>query len=103
MLPAACSRSRIPVRSSRRRTRDAWRLVPLLSRRSNDPLILRGLTGELSLTADGRVIRYPALALIENGHNRMGETIHIPMPDEIIKAEICSPVFYDPQGGKVNG
>ncbi len=44
-----------------------------------------------------------AMALIENGHNRMGETIHIPMPDEIIKAEICSPIFYDPQGGKVNG
>ncbi|MEM9279386.1 MAG: sarcosine oxidase subunit alpha [Pseudomonadota bacterium] len=44
-----------------------------------------------------------AMALIENGHNRTGETIHIPMPDEIIKAEICSPIFYDPQGGKVNG
>ncbi|MEM7214452.1 MAG: sarcosine oxidase subunit alpha [Pseudomonadota bacterium] len=44
-----------------------------------------------------------AMAIIENGHNRMGETIHIPMPDEIIKAEICSPVFYDPDGAKVNG
>ena len=44
-----------------------------------------------------------AMALIENGHERMGEIIHIPMPDEIIKAEICSPVFYDPQGSRVNG
>lgn len=44
-----------------------------------------------------------AMALIENGHNRMGEVVHIPMPDEIIKAEICSCVFYDPEGGKVNG
>jgi len=44
-----------------------------------------------------------AMALIENGHNRMGEIVHIPMPDEIIKAEICSPIFYDAEGGKVNG
>lgn len=44
-----------------------------------------------------------AMALIENGHNRMGETVHIPMPDEIIKAEICSPIFYDPEGGRTNG
>jgi len=44
-----------------------------------------------------------AMALIENGHNRMGEIVHIPMPDEIIKAEICSPIFYDSEGSKVNG
>jgi len=44
-----------------------------------------------------------AMALIENGHNRMGEIVHIPMPDEVIKAEICSPIFYDAEGGKVNG
>lgn len=44
-----------------------------------------------------------AMALVENGHSRTGETVHIPMPDEVIKAEICSPIFYDPQGGKVNG
>jgi sarcosine oxidase subunit alpha len=44
-----------------------------------------------------------AMALIENGHNRMGETVHIPMPDEIIKAEICSPIFYDPKGERTNG
>ena len=44
-----------------------------------------------------------AMALIDNGHNRMGEVVYIPMPDEIIKAEICSPIFYDPEGGLVNG
>ncbi|MGI9351417.1 MAG: sarcosine oxidase subunit alpha [Rhizobiaceae bacterium] len=44
-----------------------------------------------------------AMALVENGHNRMGEIVYIPMPDEIIKAEICSPVFYDSEGGRVNG
>jgi len=44
-----------------------------------------------------------AMALIENGRNRMGEVIHIPMADETIKAEICSPVFLDPQGERLNG
>jgi len=44
-----------------------------------------------------------AMALVENGQSRMGETVHIPMPDEIIKAEICSPIFYDPDGDKLNG
>ncbi|MEL7430762.1 MAG: aminomethyltransferase family protein, partial [Pseudomonadota bacterium] len=44
-----------------------------------------------------------AMALVEDGHSRMGETLFIPMPDEIIKAQICSPIFYDPEGGRTNG
>ncbi|MDP2697472.1 sarcosine oxidase subunit alpha family protein [Thalassospira sp.] len=44
-----------------------------------------------------------ALALVENGHNRMGETVFIPMPDTVIRAEICSTVFYDPTGERLNG
>ena len=44
-----------------------------------------------------------AMALVKDGHKRMGETIYIPMPDEVIKAEICSPIFLDPQGDRING
>ena len=44
-----------------------------------------------------------AMALVVDGHSRMGETLHIPMPDEVIKVEICSPIFYDPEGGRTNG
>jgi sarcosine oxidase subunit alpha len=44
-----------------------------------------------------------ALALVENGHGRTGEKIFIPMPDETIAAEICSPIFFDPEGGRING
>jgi len=46
---------------------DAWRLVPLLAAAKDAPLELRGMTGELSLHAGGRVFRHPALARIENG------------------------------------
>ena len=44
-----------------------------------------------------------ALALVEDGFNRTGETIFIPMEDRVIAAKIVSPVFYDEQGGRVNG
>ncbi len=43
-----------------------------------------------------------AMGVIDNGHKRMGETVYVPMKDEVIAAEICSPVFYDPEGGRVN-
>lgn len=36
-----------------------------------------------------------ALALVENGHSRMGETVHVPMPDGSISAEISSTIFIE--------
>lgn len=44
-----------------------------------------------------------ALALVENGFNRTGDTVHIPMPDRTIAAKIVSPIFYDEEGGRVHG
>ncbi|WP_419812880.1 sarcosine oxidase subunit alpha family protein [Bacterioplanoides sp.] len=44
-----------------------------------------------------------ALGMIKNGFNRMGETVYYPQTDgSVIEAEICSPVFYDPEGGRQN-
>jgi len=48
--------------------------------------------------AAGRPI---ALALIEGGHDRMGETVHIPMPDRVIKATVTGTVFFDPDGDRL--
>jgi sarcosine oxidase subunit alpha len=42
-----------------------------------------------------------AMALIEGGQDRMGETIYIPMPEGVLEAEICSSVFYDPAGDRL--
>ncbi|MEW7008337.1 sarcosine oxidase subunit alpha [Lentilitoribacter sp. EG35] len=42
-----------------------------------------------------------ALALVEGGHNLKGSTIYIPMPDKTYAAQICDPVFYDPDGGRL--
>lgn len=44
-----------------------------------------------------------ALALIEDGFDRMGETLFVPMPDSVIEVEVCKPVFVDEEGGRVHG
>ncbi len=44
-----------------------------------------------------------ALALIEGGFDRMGETLFVPMPDRTIEVEVCRSVFVDEDGGRVHG
>ncbi len=44
-----------------------------------------------------------ALAVVENGHNRLGETLFIPMENETLEVEITDPVFYDKKGDRING
>ncbi len=44
-----------------------------------------------------------ALALLVDGKSRMGETLHVPMPDGAIEVEVTGTVFYDPTGERLNG
>ena len=44
-----------------------------------------------------------ALALVAGGRERMGQTVYIPMPNEVIEAEICGTVFFDEKGERLNG
>ena len=44
-----------------------------------------------------------AMALIENGAQRMGETLAFPLADKVVKAKVVSPVFYDKEGARQNG
>jgi len=48
--------------------------------------------------AAGRPI---ALALVEGGHERMGETVFIPMPGRTIAAKITGTVFVDPENSRL--
>jgi sarcosine oxidase subunit alpha len=43
-----------------------------------------------------------ALALIEGGRARLGQTLYVPMPDGDLAVEVASPVFYDPAGARIN-
>jgi sarcosine oxidase subunit alpha len=42
-----------------------------------------------------------ALALVERGRARTGETIHAPMPGRTIAAEVTGTVLYDPTGARM--
>ena len=44
-----------------------------------------------------------ALALLEGGHHRLGETIYVASGEHKMRpAEVCPPVFYDPEGERQN-
>ena len=44
-----------------------------------------------------------ALALVEDGQAKMGETLFVPMPDSVIVVKVCAPVFVDVEGERLNG
>jgi sarcosine oxidase subunit alpha len=44
-----------------------------------------------------------ALALVENGRARIGETLFVPMPTGTIPVKLVDPVFYDREGARLNG
>jgi sarcosine oxidase subunit alpha len=50
-----------------------------------------------------RIDRSFALALVKNGRARHGEPVWAPLPDRVIAARICPPVFYDPEGRRRDG
>jgi sarcosine oxidase subunit alpha len=44
-----------------------------------------------------------ALALIAGGRSRQGQTVFVPTAAGELAVEVTSPVFYDPQGARLNG
>ncbi|MBN8892190.1 MAG: hypothetical protein J0H91_18050, partial [Rhodospirillales bacterium] len=44
-----------------------------------------------------------ALALLADGRERIGQTVHIPMPGGSIAATVAGPVFHDPEGARLDG
>ncbi|MDR5651547.1 sarcosine oxidase subunit alpha [Ruixingdingia sedimenti] len=41
------------------------------------------------------------LALVEGGHGRMGEVLHIPLPGRMLAARVTGVTFYDPEGQRL--
>jgi sarcosine oxidase subunit alpha len=61
------------------------------------------LIGHVTSSYASSVLGYPiALALIAGGRARLGETLYVPMPDGDLEVEVTSPVFYDPEGARIN-
>jgi sarcosine oxidase subunit alpha len=44
-----------------------------------------------------------AMALVAGGKAKMGQTLYVPMVDRVIPVEVCDAVFYDKEGGRING
>lgn len=44
-----------------------------------------------------------ALAMVRDGRARIGETLHVPLPDRTVAVTLTSPVFYDPEGARLDG
>jgi sarcosine oxidase subunit alpha len=57
------------------------------------------VTSSYESPALGRSI---AMALLADGRRRMGETLHVPMPDGAINVKVVDPVFVDPKGDRIN-
>ncbi|HEX7390705.1 MAG TPA: sarcosine oxidase subunit alpha family protein, partial [Acidiphilium sp.] len=43
-----------------------------------------------------------ALAMVRNGRERIGETLHVPLPDRVVRVKLTEPVFYDQEGSRLN-
>ncbi|MFU0505386.1 sarcosine oxidase subunit alpha [Pseudaminobacter sp. NGMCC 1.201702] len=44
-----------------------------------------------------------ALALVQDGRDRLGETLYVPMPDHVVEVEVSGTVFFDEKGERLNG
>lgn len=44
-----------------------------------------------------------ALALVKGGRGRLGETVYAPIDGKTVACEIVAPLFYDPEGERLNG
>jgi sarcosine oxidase subunit alpha len=46
--------------------------------------------------------RSVALGMVKAGRSRIGETLHVPMPDQTIAVTVAQPQFYDPSGARLH-
>jgi sarcosine oxidase subunit alpha len=62
------------------------------------------LIGHVTSAYAASTVGFPiALGMIAGGRARMGQTLYVPMPGGDLEVEVTSPVFYDPEGVRING
>ena len=44
-----------------------------------------------------------ALALVTSGRDRLGQTVHLPLPGHVARAEVTDSVFIDREGSRLRG
>ncbi len=68
----------------------------------NQPIPMKMIGHVTSSYWSATLGRSIAMALVAGGQDKMGETLHIPMPGKTHTAKISGMVFYDPQGARLN-
>jgi sarcosine oxidase, subunit alpha len=68
----------------------------------NQPIPMKMIGHVTSSYWSAALGRSIAMALVEGGQSRMGETLHIPMPGKTHTAKVSGMVFYDPEGARLN-
>ncbi|MGH8320154.1 MAG: sarcosine oxidase subunit alpha family protein [Steroidobacteraceae bacterium] len=87
------------TRDPQRVLEEGAQVVPAKHRASPEAAIGH-VTSSYHSASLGRSI---ALALLTSGRSRLGEALYVAMPDGDIPVQVASPVFYDPQGSRLNG
>ncbi len=60
--------------------------------------------GHVTSSYRSPALRRPiALALVEGGRRRLGEVLYVPMPGGSVRVTLTAPVFYDPEGSRLDG
>lgn len=70
---------------------------------ANPPVGSHAIGHVTSAYASGTVGRSIALAVVERGRARHGETLYVTTAGGTVTATVTSPVFYDPQGERLDG
>ncbi len=68
----------------------------------NQPLPMKMVGHVTSSYWSAALGRSIALAVIEGGRARQGETVHVPMPDRVHSATVTGTVFFDPDNTRLN-
>jgi sarcosine oxidase, subunit alpha len=62
------------------------------------------IIGHVTSSYAASTVGFPiALAMIAGGRARMGATLYVSQPRGDVEVKVSSPVFYDPEGARVNG
>jgi sarcosine oxidase subunit alpha len=68
----------------------------------NQPVPMTMLGHVTSSYWSGTLDRSIALAMVRKGRSRIGESFTVPLPDRNVKVTLTEPVFFDPEGVRIN-
>ncbi|MGI9365948.1 MAG: sarcosine oxidase subunit alpha [Rhizobiaceae bacterium] len=69
----------------------------------NQPIPMKMIGFVTSSYWSGTLSKSIALALVEDGRKLSGETLFVPLEDEVVEVEVTGTIFHDPKGERLHG